>query len=300
MKKKFAFNLLFFASILFTASVFETAAQKKPEPKKDPILELWKKQRDKSFEKRTEPVGVEAEGIVVPSVLSTSTVNQRAKLDEMQQGGYTTPLDYADLAERFMKGELVELSLATETYYLDVGSIVTNAPLTSFNFDKGKVVLKTTDAKYQTLKKLADDFGGTKYDLNKPADRKQFKLRLLRTIAPQAKPALEDLAAAYQKRFNRPLRITSISRSIEYQIDLSQVDANSFKVRGKDSLPAHVTGLAFDIAYIHMTAEEQNFLMNKIEDLELKGKADGIREYGANPTLHVFVYADGKPAKVVE
>jgi hypothetical protein len=298
MNKRFALCFLIFASILFFVAVFDAAAQKKPEPKKDPVLELWKKQRDKAFEKRTAPIGLEAPGIVVPKVLSDSTIKQKAKIDEMKKSGITIPLDYSEIAGQFQRGELVEVPIVTDTYFLDVGGSVSDVPLTGFDFENGQVELKTTDAKYQTLKKLADDFGGTKYDLEKPADRKQFKVRLLRMITPQAKTVLDQLAAAYQKRFSRPLRVTSLTRSVEYQIELNKTNPDSFLVKDKDAIPSHSTGLAFDLGYKHMTAEEQNFLMNKIEDLELKGKADGVREAGVNATLHVFVYADGKAPQI--
>ena len=66
-------------------------------------------------------------------------------------------LDYAGLAELYVKGEFVEIPLATETYYLEVGSLISDDPLTSFDFDNGAAVLKPSDAKYLMLKKLADD-----------------------------------------------------------------------------------------------------------------------------------------------
>ncbi len=295
MNKRFSLCFLIFACFWCCAAASDASAQKKPEPKKEPILELWRKQRDKASEKRNAPIGPEAPGIVVPKTLADGVVKQNAEIDEMKQAGLTIPLDYAELAERFQKGELAELPIVTETYFLDVGGSASESPLTSFDFEKGQVELKTTDAKYQTLKKLADDFGGTKYDLENPAERRQFKMRLLRLLAPQAKAVLEELAAAYQKRFSRPLRVTSLTRSLEYQVDLNKVNPDSFSVRDKDAVPSHSTGLAFDLAYKHMTADEQNFLMNKIEDLELDGKADGTREGGVNAALHVFVYADGKP-----
>jgi Family of unknown function (DUF5715) len=301
MKNKFAFCVLFFAPFLFNGSLVETAAQSKPDPvKKDPVLELWKKQRDKAFEKRSSPTGLEPAGTVIPKALLDGISKQKAKIDEMKQAGATVPLDFADLAQRLQKGEFVELPVAAENYFLDVGGSASESPLTGFDFENGRVELKPTDARYQILQKLANDFGGTKYDLEKPADRRLFKIRLLRMITPQAKTVLEELAAAYQNKFKRPLRVTSLTRSIEYQIELNSTNPDSFLVRGKETVPPHSTGLAFDIAYKHMTAEEQNFLMNKIEDLELKGKIDGNRETGINATLHVFVYADGKPAKAVE
>ena len=299
MNKIFALCFLLFASLLFSAGSFKTAAQeKKPDSNTTELDKLWKKQRDKAFEKRNAPVGNNPRGIVVPRELGASIVKQQAKLAEMKKNGFEMPLDYAGLADLFVKGELIEIPLATENYYLEVGSMIGDELLTSFDFDKGTTVLKPSDAKYATLKKLADDFGGTKYDLDNPAERKQFKLRLFRTLAPAAKPVLEELAAAYQERFNRPLRITAMARSIEYQVDLNKVNAGSFLVRDKDSLPSHSSGLAFDIGYKHLTAEEQNFLMSRIARLEKDGKIDGLREMGINSTLHVFVYADGIAPKI--
>jgi hypothetical protein len=298
--KKFTLCFLLLASLLFIAGTFETAAQeeKKPDSNKTEIDKLWIKQRDKAMEKRNAPVGVSPRGVVVPKELGASIVKQQAKLAEMKKNGFAMPLDYAGLAGLYLKGEFVEIPLATETFYLEVGSLIGDDPLTSFDFDNGAAVLKPSDAKYLMLKKLADDFGGTKYDLENPAERKQFKLRLFRMIAPAAKTILEELAADYQKQFNRPLRITAMARSIEYQVDLNKVNAGSFLVRDKDSLPAHASGLAFDIGYKHLTAEEQNFLMSRMAKLEKDGKIDGLRETGVNSTLHVFVYADGLAPKI--
>ncbi len=55
---------------------------------------------------------------------SSATLDrQKAKLREMISNGYKQPLDFADLAEKRLKGELVELPMATESYVLDVGRV---------------------------------------------------------------------------------------------------------------------------------------------------------------------------------
>jgi hypothetical protein len=147
--------------------------------------------------------------------------------------------------------------------------------------------------KYGILSKLASNFAGQKYDLNNPADRKQMRMRLLRMFQKPAKPILKELADAYYGKFGRPLRVTSLTRSMDYQILLNATNANSFKVRGEGSLPPHTSGCAFDLARKHMPAEEQNFVMAKLAEMERAGKLDALIEYGTNACFHVFIYHDG-------
>jgi D-alanyl-D-alanine dipeptidase len=113
-----------------------------------------------------------------------------------------------------------------------------------------------------------------------------MKQRLLRMFHPDAKVVLEEIAGAYQKQFKRPLKITSLTRSLEYQIDLSRATSNAY--RGQT--PPHSTGRTFDIAYMHMTAEEQNFIMVKFAELEKAGRVDALHERGQTPCIHTFVF----------
>lgn len=164
--------------------------------------------------------------------------------------GYQQPMDFADLAKKRMSGELVELPMATEYWVLEVGGSSNNAPFDSFNFDED---INTPTAQpgsqdYIVLQQLANNFSGEKYDLNNPDHRRQMKIRLLRMFHPRARPILERLAKAYYAKFQKPLRITSLSRSMQYQMSLNKSNPNSFKVRGKGSLPPHTSGCAFDLA----------------------------------------------------
>ncbi|MEJ7698394.1 MAG: DUF5715 family protein [Pyrinomonadaceae bacterium] len=113
-----------------------------------------------------------------------------------------------------------------------------------------------------------------------------MKRRLLRMFHPAAKAILEEIAESYRQKFNRPLLITSLTRSLEYQFGLTKVTNNAFR----GATPPHTTGCTFDLAYRHMTAEEQNFVMAKIANLESRGLVDALREVGSTPCFHIFVY----------
>ncbi|MGH9949592.1 MAG: DUF5715 family protein, partial [Pyrinomonadaceae bacterium] len=211
--------------------------------------------------------------------------------------GYRQPMDFGDLAEKRLSGDLVEMPMAANSFYLDVGGSAQDSPFMSFAFPNERVEITTGSPKYAALSKLASDFAGQKYDLNDAGNRKQMRMRLLRMFQPRAKPILKELADAYFGKFARPLRVTSLTRSMDYQILLNSSNANSFKVRGEGSLPPHTSGCAFDLARKHMNAEEQNFVMAKLADMERQGRLDALIEYGVNACFHVFIYNDGVAPK---
>ena len=47
-----------------------------------------------------------------------------------------------------------------------------------------------------------------------------------------------------------------------------------------------------------MTAEEQNFVMKKLAEMENSNKLDALIEYGVNACFHIFIYDDGLPPKL--
>lgn len=253
----------------------------------------------KSFEPRSGETGIRPAGLRVPKELfGDGVIKQTRKLAEMKGGGYQQPLDFADLAEKRLNKELIEMPMAAPSYYLSVGGSATTDPFTSFDFRNGSQPIGPGSPKFSSIQRLADNFAGTKYDINNPNDRKQMRIRLLRMFNKRAKPILLELANAYYQRFNRPLRVTSLTRSMDYQISLNATNANSFKVRGEGSLPPHTSGCAFDLARRHMTAEEQNFVMDKLAEMENANKLDALIEYGENACFHVFIYSDGNPPRM--
>jgi pSer/pThr/pTyr-binding forkhead associated (FHA) protein len=253
----------------------------------------------KALEARNGETGIRPAALDVPKELfGDGVIKQKAKLREMNTTGYKQPLDFAELAEKRMHKDLIEMPMATQSFYLDVGGSAPDGPFQSFSFEGGDVVLTPGTPKYQILAQLAANFSGQKYDLNNPSDRKQMRMRLLRMFNPRAKPILKELADAYFGKFGRPLRVTSLTRSMDYQILLNKGNPNSFKVRGADSLPPHTSGCAFDLARKHMTAEEQNFVMKKLAEMEHANKLDALIEYGVNACFHIFIWSDGIPPKM--
>ncbi|MGD9563970.1 MAG: FHA domain-containing protein [Pyrinomonadaceae bacterium] len=262
-------------------------------------IEFWRKQLDKALNHGAS--GAEPAGLIqLPIELIGGNVSkQKAKLAELiLHKGYKQPMDFGDLAQLKLEGNFLgELPMATESYVLDIGGSATGAEFTTLSFaSDGSQVREPIipgSPKYKYLKQLADDFDGQKYDLNNPADRKQMRIRLLRMYNKNSRKAFEELANAFYQQFKVPLRVTSLTRSMDYQIDLNKTNANSFKVSGKGSLPPHTSGCAFDVSRKNLTAEEQNFLMRKLAELEKGRQLDSLREGRANACFHSFIYPDG-------
>lgn len=253
----------------------------------------------KAFEPRPGEAGIRPSGLDVPKELfGDGVIKQKAKLREMNSSGYQQPMDFAELAQKRLDRTLIEMPMAKDSFYLDVGGSASDGPFRSFSFREEPQDVLVGSPKYGILSRLAGNFAGHKYDLNNPTDRKQMRMRLLRMFNPKAKPILKELADSYFQKFGRPLRVTSLTRSMDYQILLNSSNANSFKVRGEGSLPPHTSGCAFDLARKHMPAEEQNFVMAKLAEMERAGKLDALIEYGANACFHVFIYFDSVPPKM--
>jgi pSer/pThr/pTyr-binding forkhead associated (FHA) protein len=259
---------------------------------------LAERQR-KALEARNGETGIRPAGLEVPRELfGDGVIKQKAKLRQMNSSGYRQPMDFAELAEKRIQKQLIEMPMATRSFYLDVGGSASDSPFSSFTFQAGVAEISPGTPKFQLLSQLAANFSGRKYDLGNPGDRKQMRMRLLRMFNQRAKPILQELADAYFQRFGRPLRVTSLTRSMDYQIMLNANNPNSFKVRGEGSLPPHTSGCAFDLARKHMTADEQNFVMRKLAEMEQANKLDALIEYGVNACFHVFIYDDGIPPRI--
>lgn len=261
--------------------------------------DYWKGQLNKALEPRRAPTGLDLKGTLLPEELTGNTGRQKPMLEAMQAQNFAVPMDFFDLAERNLNKELVELPSATENYVIDVGAIVTDKVFTKFNFtdeedipalnsnSQKKVNVPAADSGSQAkMKELADGFN---LDLNKANDRKQMRLRLLRMVNPKAKPVLEEIAQRYRAKFDRPLLVTSLIRSIDYSVELNKVDASSFLVRRGGAIPPHCSGMAFDFAVKNLTAEEQNFIAGILAEMDRNGKVDAVREPGPTGVFHVFV-----------
>jgi hypothetical protein len=262
-------------------------------------VEFWKKQLDRALNHGAS--GAEPAGLIPLPVelIGGNVTKQKAKLAELiRSKGYLQPMDFADLARLRLEGKFLgELPIATEAYVLDVGGSASGDEFSSFAFapDGSQVRTPITPdhPKYKYLKQLADNFDGQRYDLNNPADRKQMRMRLLRLYNKDSRKAFDEFTRAFYEKFKVPLRITSLTRSLDYQIELNKSNANSFKVSAKGSLPPHTSGCAFDVSRKNLTSEEQNFLMQRLSELERAHRLDSLREGSANACFHSFFYPDG-------
>lgn len=158
------------------------------------------------------------------------------------------------------------------------------------SFYKSKEHRQLMVNEYGALAELAHNFNGKSFDLNDAGSRKEFKISLLSVLRASAIARLEEIALAYQQKFDRPLPITSLTRTKEYQRFLGEAgNPNATRI----DVPPHTTGLAFDVYTYYMNAEEQQFLMDEIARLEREGRVEALRENRNH--IHVFAFADGHP-----
>jgi Family of unknown function (DUF5715) len=140
---------------------------------------------------------------------------------------------------------------------------------------------------YESLDNLAKSFSGKTYDISDEHSRRELKVLMLSALRPEALKVLEEIAAAYQERFARPLPVSSLVRPDEYQRALHKVNPNATLIQ----TPPHSTGLAFDIFNGYMTAEEQTFLMDYLARMKDEGRIEVLRENRDH--YHVFAFVDG-------
>jgi hypothetical protein len=140
---------------------------------------------------------------------------------------------------------------------------------------------------YESLESLAKNFSGSSYDLENARSRQEMKVRMLSSLRPEALKVLEEIAASYRQKFDRPLPVSSLVRPDAYQYALSKVNPNATRIE----TPPHSTGLAFDIFNRYMSAEEQTFVMDYLARLKDEGRIEVLRENRDH--YHVFAFIDG-------
>ncbi len=141
---------------------------------------------------------------------------------------------------------------------------------------------------YESLQKLANNFGGRSFNLDDPSDRRTMKVTMLSSLRPEALRVMEEIAKHYHDRFGRPLPVSSLVRPEQYQHKLRKSNRNAVLI----DTPPHSTGLAFDIDYRYMSGTEQTFVMMELARIKDEGRIEVIRERNAN--YHVFAFIDGQ------
>ena len=250
---------------------------------------------------------------------------------EWREHGFETPKDYVDLAHMIERGEMVPLRQVGKNYILfGVGGQADRSPFTRYRNGQSVALYSEVElmreyvrlaasrsnpeeenaareaeelldrnygdaekraellSAYESLETLAKSFPDRSYDLADGRSRQELKVRLLSSLRPAAVKVLEEVAGSYKEKFGRPLPITSLVRPDEYQHALSKVNPNATLIE----TPPHSTGLAFDVNYRYMTAEEQAFVMAHLARLKDEGRIEVLRENRDH--YHVFAFVDGK------
>jgi hypothetical protein len=225
-----------------------------------PLLE-----NDGEFKKEYDRLGESAKA---PQTLASnleSEIRKLPKRDRSRRRALSTELDAARKSVRAIEGRKKLLA----------------------SFYKNPERLKTIQSEYRAVTELAANFGNKSYDINDPASRRQFKVRLLSFIRPEARDVLFEIARAYKEKFDRALPITSLVRPEQYQKHLGETNANATRI----SAPPHSTGLAFDVYYFYMTSAEQDYLMSLVAKLKDEGRIEALRENRNH--IHIFAFPDG-------
>lgn len=87
-----------------------------------------------------------------------------------------------------------------------------------------------------------------------------------------------------------PLEITSLARTWDYQLRLTDVNPNADRTR-EGVPPTHVLGLAFDIARTRMSYERQQRVEFLLDQLSRDGELAYYKEGSSNGLMHYHVIA---------
>ncbi len=108
-----------------------------------------------------------------------------------------------------------------------------------------------------------------------------------RYLRPWAHLLLTRLASQFRARFGRPLRVTSLVRTVSYQRQLARRNSNAAASTGPKA-SAHLTGACLDISKREMTRSQQSWVRNVLYQLRSKGYLYAIEEF-TQPAFHILV-----------
>lgn len=109
-----------------------------------------------------------------------------------------------------------------------------------------------------------------------------------RYARPWTRLFLARLGRQFYARFGDRLRVTSLVRTQETQLELADWNANAADATGP-MRSSHLTGATVDISKRFMTAAERRWMRDVLYSLRESGYVYAIEEFG-QPTFHVMVY----------
>lgn len=108
-----------------------------------------------------------------------------------------------------------------------------------------------------------------------------------RYLRPWTYVFLQRLGQQFRSRFGRPLRVTSLLRTVSYQRSLARRNRNAGPASGPKA-SVHLTGACLDISKREMTRTHQSWMRNVLASLHEKGYVYAIEEF-TQPVFHVLV-----------
>jgi len=120
-----------------------------------------------------------------------------------------------------------------------------------------------------------------------------YRQMLLCRLAKPAAALLYRIAARMRQIEGEefePLEITSLVRTWDYQLRLTDVNPNADRTR-EGVPPTHVLGLAFDIARTAMSKERQHRLELLLDQFALSGELAYYKEGSLNGLMHYHIIA---------
>ena len=125
-----------------------------------------------------------------------------------------------------------------------------------------------------------------------PAKTRDFYIHRIpseyRYVRPWTKLFLDRISSQFRRRFGRPLRITSLTRTVEYQNQLSRRNGNAASPYGKKR-SSHLTGASLDISKKGLSGAQVNWLRRVLLSLHQKEHLFAVEEF-YQPNFHVMVY----------
>ena len=108
-----------------------------------------------------------------------------------------------------------------------------------------------------------------------------------RYLRPWAHTFLQRISNQFRSRFGRPMRVTSLLRTVSYQKSLARRNGNAAPSTGPKA-SVHLTGACLDLSKKGMTRAQQAWVRNVLLNLRTKGYLYAIEEF-TQPTFHVLV-----------
>lgn len=109
-----------------------------------------------------------------------------------------------------------------------------------------------------------------------------------RYLRPWAHLFLQRISRQFRTRFGRPLRVTSLLRTVSYQRSLARRNSNAAPSTGPKA-SVHLTGACLDLSKKGMSRSQQSWVRNVLFNLRSKGYLYAIEEF-QQPTFHVLVH----------